>query len=147
VNDPVGAVQSEQVGFARLRSALEGLRNVLAAGGIDLKESRIRNALKTISEICSSTSLETLRESFVQLQLQHHASLSSKEATAITEKRHELTNREQQVLNERSRLESDIHVLRTRRHELSLRVTRLKADLEQRIESTGEEAVEIVLDN
>lgn len=147
VNDPVDAVQGEQMGFARLRSALEALRNVLGAGGIDLKESRIRNALKTISEICSSMNLETLRESYAQLQLQHHASLSSKEAISMAEKRRDLENRRQKVINERSRLDLDIQDLRTRRRELSLRVARLKVDLEERIESTGEGALEIVLDN
>jgi len=140
VHDPVGAVQNEEVNLTRLRPALESLRNVLAAGAIELKQSRVKNALKSISEISSGSSLMTLRQSYRQLQIEHHATSSSKGAMEIAARKAELDNRKQQMTNQRSTLGSDLKVLKARRSELSLRISRLKTDLEDRSKkSVGEE--------
>jgi chromosome segregation ATPase len=146
LNDPVTAVENEKESFTRLRSALEALRNVLNSGAIELKESRVRNALKRISEICLSSNLETLRQSYHRLQLEHYMTSSSKEAVEIFDKRSKLEKQKQQVTNDRSRLDSDLGVLQSRRYELSLRLSRLKTDLEDRSNLVAGEEIEILQD-
>jgi chromosome segregation ATPase len=147
LNDPVEAVENEQSNFSRLRSALEALRNVLKRGSIELKESRVRNALKTISEIGSSNNLEILSQSYRQLQLEHHTTSSSREAIEIAHKRRELESQKQHITNERSRLDSDLQTLQSRRNELSLRFSRIRTDLEKRSKSIAGEDVEILQDS
>jgi hypothetical protein len=58
----------------------------------------------------------------------------------IAARKAELDNRKQQMTNQRSTLGSDLKVLKARRSELSLRISRLKTDLEDRSKkSVGEE--------
>ncbi len=147
VDDPVGATQNEEVNIVRLRSALESLRNVLASGRIELKQSRVKNALKSISEISSGSTLMTLRQSCRQFQIEHHATLSSKEAMEIAASKAKLENRKQQIASQRSTLGSDLKVLGARRSELSLRISRLKNDLEGRSRTTAGEDIEILEDS
>jgi cell division protein FtsL len=146
LKDPVEAVENEQGDFAGLRSALVGLQNVLTSGSIELKESRVRNALKSISEISSSNTLDILRQSYRQLHLEYQTMSSSREAVEIKNKRRELESQKQQVSVERSRLDSDLRTLQFRRNELSLRFSRLKTDLEKRSKSIAGEDVEILQD-
>ncbi len=146
LNDPADAIEVQK-NSSQLRSALQALQNVLIAGSIELKESRVRNALKSISEICTTDRIETLRQSYHQLRLEHDATLSSKEAVETTEKKRELENRKQLAAKEKSRLNSDLQTLQSRRDELALRISRLKADLEERSRSTAGEDIEILDDN
>ncbi len=144
LNDPVDAVENEEGDFNDLRSALDTLRNMLASGSVELKESRVRNALRSISEIGSGSTLETLHKAYRQLVLQHRRSSSSGEARDIDKKRRELESRNQQVTGERSRIGSDLESLRSRRNELNLRISCLKADLEERSRLIAGEEVDIL---
>jgi len=146
LNDPAGAIET-QVNPSDLRSALQALRNVLTAGSIELKESRVRNALKSVSEICTSDRIGSLGQAYHQLRLEHDATLSSRETVETTDKKRELENRRQLVVKEKSRLDSDLQVLQSRRIELALRISRLRTDLEERSRSTAGEEIEILDDN
>jgi hypothetical protein len=143
LGDPTSAVENED-DFGPLRSSLGTLRRILTAGSIELKESRVRNALRSISEICSTKNLEELRAEYRRQEIEYNASQSSNEIVELIMKRRELEQRKEKIGAERSRLTSDLEELEGRRSELLLRISRLVTDLEERVKSAGKEELEIV---
>ena len=143
LGDPTSAVENEN-DFGPLRSSLGTLRRILTAGSIELKESRVRNALRSISEICSTKNLEELRAEYRRQEIEYNASQSSNEIVELIIKRRELERRREKIGAERSRLTSDLEELEGRRSELLLRISRLVTDLEERVKSAGKEELEIV---
>lgn len=143
LGDPTSAVENED-DFGPLRSSLGTLRRILIAGSIELKESRVRNALRSISEICSTKNLEELRAEYRKQEIEYNASQSSNEIVELIMKRRELEQRKEKIGAERSRLTSDLEESEGRRSELLLRISRLVRDLEERVKSAGKEELEIV---
>jgi hypothetical protein len=143
LGDPTSAVENED-DFGPLRSSLGTLRRILTAGSIELKESRVRNALRSISEICSTKNLEQLRAEYQRQETEYNAIQSSNEIVELIMKRRELEQRKEKISAERSRLTSDLEEFEGRRSELLLRISRLVKDLEERVKSARKEELEIV---
>lgn len=83
LSSPIEALHKDQRGHPQLRSALNTLRGMLLQGKLELKESRVHNALKSISEICDKDTLENLWQEYLQLTTKKNQTLSSEDVKQL----------------------------------------------------------------
>ncbi|MFH0848398.1 MAG: hypothetical protein V1857_02710 [archaeon] len=139
LKDPIGSLLEEQPRFPRLKSTLQALGSALEARKLDLKETRIRAALKSVSVIRDEDSLASLRDNYLKVGMRRDEALQSDEMNELRKKRKETENKIELTRMELSKTERSIRELNTRHEELSGRLTDLTDKMERAIrELTGQ---------
>ena len=139
VTDPVEKMCKSNITYPELESALNGLQSILERNVIDLKDSRVRAALKSISLIKDQERLEQLREKCIEATSVYEKASQSEEVRSLLLKRDEMDSKRTAAEEMVGRLDRALSSIQARKEELSKRFAQLKDGMEESImEVTGQ---------
>jgi len=143
VKDPTGRFSSSKVNYSELRSSLDGLQSILERNLLDLKDSRVRAALKSISRFRDEAHLEALRAKYVEAVRAYETASQSGELQSLYLKREEIESKRAEAEETVERLDRALSSLQARKAELSKRLTHLRVAIEKSIEEVTGQSVQI----
>jgi len=143
VKDPTGMLCSSKANYSELRSSLEGLQSILERNLLDLKDSRVRAALKSISRFGDRTHLEALCMKYTEAVHGYETASQSGELRSLHVKREEVESKLAEAEETVERLDRALSSLQARKDELSKRLTHLRAAIEKSIQEVTGESVHI----
>jgi len=144
VEDPIEKLCSSKVDYSELRSSLNGLQPILEKNLLDLKDSRVRAALKSISRIRDEVDLEALRMNYVEAVRAYEDASQSGELRSLHLKREEMESKRIEAKETVERLDRALSSLQGRKDELAKRLTHLRAGIEESIKDVTGQSVQIV---
>jgi len=137
--DTIGTLSVEQGGLPRLRLALPAIRKALEADKLELKGSRVRAALKSISQIQEEDELLTLRDEYMKTCALRDQTLQSEQMRELLERRRQLGEKEESLKTELGRAERSARELIARLEELTEKLADQKEKMERAVKSiTGQ---------
>ena len=139
LRNPVESLRNSTVDHQELRSALDGLESMLEANLLDLKDSRVRGALKSISRIRDDANLDALREKYLKAMQAYEAASQSSELRSLYLRREEFESKRTETEEALAKLDRALSSLQARKVELTKRVTYLGSTIEESVrEVTGQ---------
>jgi len=144
VEDPIEKLCNSKMDYSELRSSLNRLQPVLENNLLDLKDSRVRAALKSISRIRDEVDLEALRMKYVEAMRAYEAASQSKELQSLRLKRKEIESKRAEAKETVERLDRALSSLQARKDELTKRLTHIRAGIEESIKDVTGQSVQIV---
>jgi len=139
LRNPVESLGNSTVDYRELRLALDGLESMLEANLLDLKDSRVRGALKSISRIRDDANLDALREKYLKATQAYEAASQSSELRSLYLRREEFQSKRTETGEALAKLDRALSSLQARKDELTKRLAHLRAAIEESIrEVTGQ---------
>jgi len=145
VRDPTERLCSSKGNYSELKSSLDGLQSMLERNLLDLKDSRVRAALKSISRIRDEANLEVLRTKYVEAARAYEAASQSGELRALYLKREEIESKLREAEEAVERLDRALSSLQARKDEQTKRLAHLKAAIEESIQEVTGQSVQIAI--
>jgi predicted nucleic acid-binding Zn-ribbon protein len=143
VTDPVEKLSRSNINYSELESALNGLQSMLERNVIDLKDSRVRAALKSISLIKDQERLEELRERYLEATSVYQKASQSEEVRSLLLKRDEMDSKRNAAEEMVGRLDRALSAIQARKEELSKRFVQLKEGMEKSIKEVTGQSIQI----
>ncbi len=143
VKDPTGRLCDPKANCSELRSSLDGLQSVLERNLLDLKDSRVRAALKSISRLRDEAHLEALRTKYVEAVRAYETASQSRKLRSLHLKREEIESKRVEAEETVEKLDRTLSSLQARKDELSKRLTHLRVAIEKSIEEVTGQSVQI----
>jgi len=143
VKDPTGMLSGSKVDYSELRSSLDGLQSILERNLLDLKDSRVRAALKSISRFRDEAHLEALRAKYVEAVHAYETASQSGELRSLYLKREEIESRHVEAEEKVERLDRTLSSLQARKDELTKRLAHLRGTIEKSIQEVTGQSVQI----
>lgn len=143
VTDPAEKLSRSNINYPELESALNGLQSMLERNVIDLKDSRVRAALKSISLIKDQERLEQLREKYLEATSVYQKASQSEEVRSLLLKRDEMDSKRNAAEEMVGRLDRALSAIQARKEELSKRFVQLKDGMERSIKEVTGQSIQI----
>jgi hypothetical protein len=143
VAHPVDKLCKSNINPTELESALNGLQTMLEANALDLKDSRVRAALKTIPLIKDKNNLDQLREKYLKAKGTYKKTSDSEEVRSLLLKRDEIESKRAEAEQTAGRLDRTLSGVDARKEELSKRFTQLKNSMEKSIQEVTGQSIRI----
>jgi hypothetical protein len=143
VTDPAEKLSRSNINYPELESALNGLQSMLERNVIDLKDSRVRAALKSISLIKDQERLEQLREKYLEATSVYQKASQSEEVRSLLLKRDEMDSKRNAAEEMVGRLDRALSAIQARKEELSKRFVQLKDGMEKSIKEVTGQSIQI----
>ena len=143
VTDPAEKLSRSNINYPELESALNGLQSMLERNVIDLKDSRVRAALKSISLIKDRERLEQLREKYLEATSVYQKASQSEEVRSLHLKRDEMDSKRNAAEEMVGRLDRALFSIQARKEELSKRFVQLKDGMEESIREVTGQSIQI----
>lgn len=143
VTDPAEKLSRSNINYPELESALNGLQSMLERNVIDLKDSRVRAALKSISLIKDRERLEQLREKCLEATSVYQKASQSEEVRSLLLKRDEMDSKRNAAEEMVGRLDRALSAIQARKEELSKRFVQLKDGMERSIKEVTGQSIQI----
>jgi len=144
VEDPIEKLCSSKVNYSELRSSLNGLQPILEKNLLDLKDSRVRAALKSLCRIRDEVDLEAFRMKYVEAMRAYEDASQSGELQSLRLKREEIESKRAEAKETVERLDRSLSSLQGRKDELTKRLTHLRAEVEESAKDVTGQSVQIV---
>lgn len=144
VEDPFEKLWSSKSDYSGLKSSLNALEPILEKNLLDLKDSRIRAALKAISRIRDEIDLDELLRRYVEAKRTYESASRSEELQALQMECKEIESRQLQAKENLERVNRSLISLQARREELSKRLAQLKAGIQDSIKEITGQAIDVV---
>jgi len=144
VTDPVGKLCKSNIDYGELESALDGLRTMLESNVIDLKDTRVRSALKSILQVKEKTNLEQLKQKYLEANNTYEKMAQSDEVRLVLLRRQEIESKQKLAEENIGRLDRTLSTAQARKEELSKRHAQLKQGLEKSIKEVTEQPIRIL---
>jgi hypothetical protein len=143
VTNPVDKLCKSNINNSELESALNGLQTMLEANALDLKDSRVRAALKSIPLIKDKSSLEQLREEYLKAIRAYEKASDSEEMRSLLFKRDEMESRRAEADETAGRLDRTLSGVQARKEELSKRFAQMKKVMEKSTQEVTGQSIRI----
>lgn len=143
VTNPVDKLCKSNINNSELESALNGLQTMLEANALDLKDSRVRAALKSIPLIKDKSSLEQLREEYLKAIRAYEKASDSEEMRSLLFKRDEMESRRGEADETAGRLDRTLSGVQARKEELSKRFAQMKKVMEKSTQEVTGQSIRI----
>lgn len=143
VKDPTGRLSSPDSNYLILRSSLDGLQSILERNLLDLKDSRVRAALKSISRIRDKANLEELRTKYEEAMRAYETASQSGESRSLHLRREEIESKRAKAEETIERLDRALSAFQARKEELTKRLAHLRASIEKSIQEVTDQSVQI----
>lgn len=131
VTNPVEKLCKSDIDYSRLGTSLSGFQSMLERRELDLKDSRIRAALKSISLIKDRSNPERLRKKYLEASEVYEQASKSPEVQSLLLKREEMDSKRMETEEAIGRLDRTLSSMQARKEELSKRFTQLKEGMEK----------------
>ena len=143
VSNPVDKLCKSKMNHLELESALDGLRTMLESNAIDLKDTRARAALKSISQIKERANLHKLKEKYIEATKAYEKAAQSDDVRALLLKHEEIESKRKSTEENLGRLDRTLSTVQARKEELSKRYGQLKQGIEKSIQEVTGQSVRI----
>jgi len=143
VTDPVEKLCKSDIDYSRLATSLSGFQSMLERKELDLKDSRIRAALKRISLIKDRSNPERLRKEYLEASEAYEQTSRSPEVQSLLLKREEMDSKRMETEEDMGRLDRTLSSMHVRKEELSKRFTQLREGVEKAIEEVTGQTIRI----
>jgi hypothetical protein len=143
VTNPVDKLCKSKINHSELESALKGLQTMLEANALDLKDSRVRAALKSIPLIKDKNNLEQLREKYLKAMGTYEKASKSEEVQSLLLKRDEIESKRTEAEETAGRLDRTLSGVQARKEELSKRFAQLKKAMEKSTQEVTGQSIQL----